>query len=168
MHDDSDEREPTASVEARSTDLSRAIYVPPRHRQIMASAPSWFIPPPWGWQHPVVGRSGSQPDPDLLAFGQYVKRGRYLADMTQRELARRSGVEQGLISRLERALAPWAKAERLVKLSAVLGRALPLGYCPHEHWCQWQPAPPLPPEPPADGLSDRMRQLLEEIQRDDE
>jgi hypothetical protein len=65
--------------------------------------------------------------------------------MSQTKLEALSGVDQGQISRLERALAPTARIERLVAMSAVLGRALPLGYCPHEHWCEWQPAP-RPPE----------------------
>lgn len=66
--------------------------------------------------------------------------------MSQTRLEEGSGVDQGLISRLERGLAPTTRVEKLVALSAALGRALPLGYCPHEHWCQWQPAPPPPPE----------------------
>lgn len=132
-------------------------YEPPAHKQVLAAAPSWFVPPPYGWRHPVTGRRGWQPDPLLIAFGQYVKRGRYLANMTQRRLAAESGVDQGQISRLERALSPWTKVERLVKLSEVLGRALPLGYCPHEHWCSWQPAPPPPPEKPIDWLPENLR-----------
>jgi transcriptional regulator with XRE-family HTH domain len=127
-------------------------YQPPPHKQILAAAPSWFIPPPYGWRHPVTGRFGWQPDPLLIAFGQYVKRSRYLADLTQRRLAELSGVEQGQISRLERALSPWTKVERLVKLSDAMGRSFPLGYCPHEHWCAWQPAPSPPPERPLGWL----------------
>lgn len=123
-------------------------YVPPPHRQIMASAPSWFIPPPYGWRHPVSGRLGWQPDPLLLAFGQYVKRGRYFACKSQQRLADEAGVQQSQISRLERALAPSMGADDLVKLANALGRDLPLGYCPHEHYCPWQPAPPPPSDPP--------------------
>ena len=129
-------------------------YVPPDHRQLMASTPSFFIPPPHGWRHPVTGRLGWQPDPLLLAFGQYVKRSRYLARLTQRQLSDDSGVDQGQISRLERALAPSMRVDRVVQLSRTLGRSFPLGYCPHEHWCHWQPAPPTPEPDPRAQLTD--------------
>jgi transcriptional regulator with XRE-family HTH domain len=120
----------------------------PTNRQIQAGDKSWFIPPPHGWIHPVTGRQGWQPDSLLLAFGQYVKRSRYMADLTQVELAKLAEIDQGAISRLERALAPAMRVERLVKLGAAMGRAFPLGYCPHEHWCQWQRAPDRAPDPP--------------------
>jgi transcriptional regulator with XRE-family HTH domain len=129
-------------------------YVPPDHRQLMASTQSFFIPPPHGWRHPVTGRLGWQPDPLLLAFGQYVKRSRYLAGKTQRQLSGDSDVDQGQISRLERALAPAMGVDRLVRLSGALGRVFPLGYCPHEHWCQWQPAPVTAPGNPLAQLKD--------------
>ena len=32
--------------------------------------------------------------------------------------------------------------ERLTTLGEVLGRAFPLGFCPHEHECAWQPIKP--------------------------
>ena len=118
------------------------------NRELQASDRSWFIAPPHGWRHPVTGRKGWQPDPLLLAFGQYVKRSRYLALMSQTQLAQASGVDQGAISRLERALAPAMNIERVVHLAAAMGRAFPLGYCPHEHWCQWQRAPDRAPDPP--------------------
>ncbi len=135
-------------------------YVPPDQRQLLASVPSWFIPPPYGWRHPVSGRHGWLSDPQLLAFGQYVKRGRYLAKKTQQQLARESGVEQGQISRVERALAPAMRVDRLVSLGGALGRAFPLGFCPHEHACPWQPAPPPPTDPPIDRLSPAMREIF--------
>jgi transcriptional regulator with XRE-family HTH domain len=140
------------------------------NRRLIAASPSWFIPPPHGWRHPVTGRQGWQPDPLLIAFGQYVKRSRYMASVTQRELARLTGVDQGAISRLERALAPAAKVENLVKLADVLGRDFPLGYCPHEHWCEWQPAPPSAPEDPRAPLTDDERdeinrRWLEQVMR---
>lgn len=134
-------------------------YVPPDHRQLMASTESFFIPPPHGWRHPVTGRLGWQPDPLLLAFGQYVKRSRYLAPMTQRQLSDKSGVDQGQISRLERALAPAMRVDRLVKLSGTLGRVFPLGYCPHEHWCPWQPALLTAPSTPQLSDADKAKFL---------
>jgi transcriptional regulator with XRE-family HTH domain len=147
-------RDPTSHLRASGLPDD---YDPPPHRQILATAPSWFIPPPHGWRHPVTGRFGWQPEPLLVAFGQYVKRARYLANLSQRELARKSGVEQGAISRLERALAPATKVERIVHLGAAMGRKFPLGYCPHEHWCEWQPAPEPPPERPLGYLPPALR-----------
>jgi transcriptional regulator with XRE-family HTH domain len=143
-------------------------YEPTPHKQFLAAAPSWFIPPPHGWRHPVTGRFGWQPEPLLVAFGQYVKRARYLANLSQRELAKKSGVEQGNISRLERALAPATKVERIVRLGAAMGRKFPLGYCPHEHWCQWQPAPEPPPEKPLGYLPPALRAAAAHLGADDD
>ena len=143
-------------------------YDPPPHRQILAVAPSWFVPPPYGWRHPVTRRHGWQPDPLLVAFGQYVKRARYLANLSQHQLAEKSGVEQGNISRLERALAPATKVERIVRLGAAMGRRFPLGYCPHEHWCEWQPAPEPPPERPIGYLPDALRAAAAALGVDDD
>ena len=123
-------------------------YDLPSDREMQAGDRSWFIAPPYGWIHPVTGRKGWQPDPLLLAFGQYVKRARYFAGLSQTDLARAAGVDQGGISRLERALAPAMKIERVAKLAGAMGRAFPFGYCPHEHWCQWQRAPDRAPDPP--------------------
>jgi transcriptional regulator with XRE-family HTH domain len=107
---------------------------------------SFFIPPTFAWAERVTGRKGWQPTFELVAFGMYVKRARHLVGMSQTRLEALSGVDQGQISRLERALSPTTRVERLVAMGTVLGRALPLGCCPHEHWCEWQPAPPPPPE----------------------
>jgi len=139
-----DSSQPTADL--RDAQRHTADLQP--NRELQASERSWFIPPPHGWRHPVTGRKGWQPDPLLLAFGQYVKRSRYLALMSQTQLAQASGVDQGAISRLERALAPAMNIDRVVQLAAAMGRAFPLGYCPHEHWCQWQRAPDRAPDPP--------------------
>jgi transcriptional regulator with XRE-family HTH domain len=144
--------DPPGTPTDAAADQGSAPYTPPAHKAILASAPSFFIPPPFGWRHPVTGRKGWQPDPELIAFGMYVKRARYLANVTQHRLEQMSGVDQGQLSRLERALAPWTKVEDLVKISGALGRAMPLGYCPHEHWCAWQPAPPPPMERPLGWL----------------
>jgi transcriptional regulator with XRE-family HTH domain len=108
--------------------------------------PGFFIPPTFAWAERVTGRDGWQPTYELLAFGMYVKRARYLARCTQTQLEELSGVDQGRISRLERGLSPTTRVEHLVPIASALGRAFPLGYCPHEHWCEWQPAPPPPPQ----------------------
>ncbi|MEO8625536.1 MAG: helix-turn-helix domain-containing protein [Candidatus Limnocylindrales bacterium] len=113
---------------------------------------NFFIPPTFAWAERVTGRDGWQPGYELLAFGMYVKRARYLARCTQTRLEELSGVDQGRISRLERGLSPTTRVEHLVPIAAALGRALPLGFCPHEHWCQWQPAPA--PPPPRDWLKE--------------
>ena len=107
---------------------------------------SFFVPPTFAWAERVTGRKDWRPSFELIAFGMYVKRARHLVGMSQTRLEALSGVDQGQISRLERALSPTTRIERLVAMSGVLGRALPLGYCPHEHWCEWQPAPPPAPE----------------------
>ncbi|MDL2336154.1 MAG: helix-turn-helix domain-containing protein [Chloroflexota bacterium] len=119
--------------------------------EIDRSRPSeFFLPPPFAWNEPVTGRRNWQPSFELMAFGMYVKRARHLARCTQTRLEELSGVDQGRISRLERGLSPTTRIEHLVPMASALGRALPLGFCPHEHWCEWQPAPA--PPPPRDWL----------------
>lgn len=164
-----DEREPRNGPPAGPAPLRAddpRLYVPPTTGQLQASERSWFVRPPWGWRHPVAGRHGWLPDPSLLAFGQYLKRSRYLAAKTQTQLEAESGVDQGMISRLERALAPYARIDRLVRLSDALGRALPFGYCPHEHFCPWQPVPPPPADPPIDRLSPELRRMFNRVGSD--
>ncbi|MEP7158867.1 MAG: helix-turn-helix domain-containing protein [Chloroflexota bacterium] len=144
----------------------RAEYEAPPHRALLATAPSFFIPPPFGWRHPVTGKLGWQPGLELIAFGMYVKRARYLAGVTQQRLEELSGVDQGQISRLERALAPSTRTQELVKIGKALGRSLPLGFCPHEHWCEWQRAPDPPKEKDwlaeARGLDERLGRGVDE------
>ena len=125
----------------------------------VAETRNFFLVPPYGWTYPATGRRDWEPEPSLLAFGQYIKRGRYFARLSQQQLADQAKVDQGQISRLERALAPAMGIERVVRLSSVLGRALPLGYCPHEHWCQWQAAPAEPPERRALSDAEKARYL---------
>lgn len=98
--------------------------------------PVFFMPPTFPWDEPNTGRRGWRPSFELLAFGMYVNRARYIANITQTRLEKLSGVDQGQISRLERGLSPTSRIEKMVLISKALGRALPLGYCPHEHWCQ--------------------------------
>lgn len=142
--DPSPDAQDTRQTPEMATARSRPAYRPPAHRSVLASAPSFFVPPPATWRHPITGKRGWQPSLELIAFGTYVKRARYMASLTQVRLGEMSGVDQGQISRLERALAPWTRTEDLVRIGTAIGRALPLGFCPHEHPCQWQPAPPPP------------------------
>ena len=53
--------------ESRTTQFLRKI-----DKAEAAAASSFFIPPPYGWRHPVTGRRADLPDPDLVNFGQYV------------------------------------------------------------------------------------------------
>ena len=80
--------------------------------------------------------------PRLVRFGRNLKRARQLAGISQQRLADLSGVSQSVISRLERAMAPRLGLERLLQLQEVLGNALPLGECPHDHLCMWRPLTP--------------------------
>jgi hypothetical protein len=75
----------------------------------------------------------------VLAFGRFVRRARQCAGLSQQRLADLSGVSQSVISRLERGLAPHLGLSRLLAIQGVLGGCLPLGVCPHEHTCIWQP-----------------------------
>ncbi len=52
---------------------------------------------------------------------------------------------QSMVSRTERARAPAMGLERFVDMCVVLGRLFPLGACPHDHECGWQPIRPVPP-----------------------
>jgi transcriptional regulator with XRE-family HTH domain len=92
----------------------------------------------------VTGRKEIFPDPTLVEFGRYLKRARGLSQLSQRRLAELSGLSQSTISRLERGIAPSVGIDRIVVLGRALRRALPLGTCPHEHDCPWQPLPQLP------------------------
>jgi transcriptional regulator with XRE-family HTH domain len=95
-----------------------------------------------------VERSLAAPPPAPTALellGRYARRGRYFARFSQRALSKRSGVSQSTISRSELGKAGSMPVGRLVLIGAVLGRAFPLGYCPHQHRCALQPIwPPAP------------------------
>jgi transcriptional regulator with XRE-family HTH domain len=77
-----------------------------------------------------------------------------MASYSQQRLADKTGVSQSVISRFERGLAPGMSSERLIAICDVLGRAMPMGFCPHseEHSCRWPPILPVgyehPPVPP--------------------
>lgn len=99
---------------------------------------------PPGWRHPATDRRPPEPDPLLEEFGHYVRRARYLVLMSQQILADETGVAQSQISRLERGFAPGLGLIGLLSLGQGIGRALPLGFCPHDHTCAWQPIKPTP------------------------
>ncbi len=88
--------------------------------------------------HPVTGRRGD-PDEELVAFGNHLRRARHITGLSQDRLAAAAHVSQTMVSRVERGLAPGMSVAALVRIGRVLGRALPLAMCPHQHDCPWQP-----------------------------
>ena len=103
------------------------------------SAPTVLMP--YGWRHPVTGRTAHLIDPLLARAGMHLRRARFFGGRSQVSLAAASGVSQSQISRFERALAPAMGVRHLVRLAEAAHPNLPLGYCPHEHLCRWQPVP---------------------------
>jgi transcriptional regulator with XRE-family HTH domain len=75
----------------------------------------------------------------LIEFGELLRSARQRVGLTQMALEERSGVDQTLISRLERGKAAGCSLHRLLALSDALGRDLPFGVCPHDHRCQFGP-----------------------------
>lgn len=112
-----------------------------------------------GSRDPDSGRSALTPAPALLVLARYLVRARRYADKTQHQLAADTGISQPSVSRIERALAPAMRLERFVQLGQGLGRLFPLGFCPHEHDCAWQPV-----RPPERTISDA-RRLLSYLQK---
>ena len=101
-------------------------------------------------------------DPETVGvslLGRYIRRSRRLTGMTQQQLADKAGVSQSMVSRIERGLEPAAPAARLIRLLQPLARFFPLGVCPHDHNCAWQPIKP-PREPVSDDPSGLVRALL--------
>jgi DNA-binding XRE family transcriptional regulator len=104
-----------------------------------------------------TGRPQLMPDAPLILLGRYLRRSRAYAGLSQTQLASMAGVSQSMVSRVERAKAPAMAFERFVNICLVLGRLFPLGVCPHDHRCGWQPVKPPPPKPDADAF---LAQLL--------
>ena len=115
-----------------------------------------------GWRHARSERPTQAPANPLVVFGEYVRRSRYLVDMSQERLGHDSGVSQSMISRLERALAPGMRVDALVLLGEQLGHAFPLGFCPHDHRCTWQRRHEPNPDPESEQAA-RRRELLIEL-----
>jgi hypothetical protein len=104
------------------------------------------------------GRFRLWPVPEMVAFGQLVRRARRMTGMNQHQLAARSEVSQSTICRLELGLVPGMATWKLVKIGMGLKGTLPLGFCPHNHECEWpkyaterlgelRPTPANPREP---------------------
>jgi transcriptional regulator with XRE-family HTH domain len=73
----------------------------------------------------------------LRRFGVEFRRCRVYAGLSQVELARRSGVSQSTISRIERGKASSASLIKLVRISDAMRAGFPFAYCPHPHFCPW-------------------------------
>ena len=69
-------------------------------------------------------RRRAQPDPGVVAFGRELLATRKLRRLSQSALERRSGVDQTMISRIERGLVPNTPVRRLVMLADGLDAAL--------------------------------------------
>jgi hypothetical protein len=67
-----------------------------------------------------------------------------------------------MVSRLERAKGPGMAIERFIDMSLVLGRLFPLGVCPHDHQCGWQPIQPRAPKPDVDAFLARLLRYADE------
>jgi transcriptional regulator with XRE-family HTH domain len=72
-------------------------------------------------------------------FGQAIRDARNRLSISQMTLERLSGVDQTMISRLERGRSPHASLENVLRIATALGVDFPLGYCPHDHRCRWRP-----------------------------
>ena len=101
---------------------------------------------PTGGRYPATGRRDWEPSHPCSPSGSTSSAGDISGGCRSSSWPTEAKVDQGQISRLERALAPAMGIERVVRLSSVLGRALPLGYCPTSIGVEWQPAPAAPPE----------------------
>ena len=96
----------------------------------------------------------------FLVVGRYLRRSRRYAQLTQRALAAGAGISQSMVSRLERGRAPTAPFQRFLMAANALGRLFPLGFCPHDHRCAWQPI--RPPEPRTGDAQRFIDRLLRE------
>ena len=153
-----------ARVGART--VARRVELRERRKEARAAVrrrPELDLLVPAGFADADSGRRALMPSPTLLLMGDYLRRSRGLAGMTQVELAHASGVSQPMISRIERARAPGTPLERVVALCQPLGRLFPFGVCPHDHHCPWQPYRPIEREIDQSGrFIERMLALSDE------
>jgi transcriptional regulator with XRE-family HTH domain len=89
-----------------------------------------------------------------VALGRYLIRSRRYAGKTQRELSGAAGVSQSMMSRLERGRATMTPLRNFLQVGSALGRLFPMGCCPHDHACAWQPI-----RPPESRTSDAQRYI---------
>jgi transcriptional regulator with XRE-family HTH domain len=74
----------------------------------------------------------------LERFGVELRRCRLRSGLSQESLAAHSGVPQSTISRLERGKTARVPLLKIVLLSESMGLRFPLGFCPHDHGCNWE------------------------------
>ena len=94
-------------------------------------------------QSEMASGKGPPETAGVALLGRYLRRSRLLAEMTQQQLADAAGVSQSMVSRAERGAAPGMEVARLLRLIQPLARMFPLGACPHDHNCAWQPVRPI-------------------------
>lgn len=88
---------------------------------------------------PDSGRPQLAPEPPLVLIGRYLRRARMLVGKTQQQVADQTGASQSMVSRAERAVAPGMPLDHFVAMCQAFDRLFPLGVCPHDHECAWQP-----------------------------
>ena len=144
-----DDNEPGNKYVAENRDchrriVARGIELHARRNEAWAARRPHHIDlrPPRDFHHPVTGRRELAPDPRLVVIGRYLQRARGYSSKSQQRVADETGVTQSMISRAERGLAPSMGLAKLGRLCEALGRLFPLGTCPHDHDCAWQPIKP--------------------------
>jgi hypothetical protein len=138
--------------------MARTIEMDRRRSEVDLSRlpdPFEFLPAPT-FVDAHTGRRQLMPDAPLILVGRYFRRSRAFAGISQAQLAGAADVSQSMVSRLERARGPAMAFERFVDMSLPLGRLFPLGVCPHDHRCAWQPIQPRPPAPDAEAFLEQL------------
>ncbi|HUG48145.1 MAG TPA: helix-turn-helix domain-containing protein [Candidatus Limnocylindria bacterium] len=100
-----------------------------------------------------------KPPSEIELVGRYVRRARGFAGVSQRTLAANAGVSQSMLARLETGHGGGVRIDRLVAIGATLGRALPLGFCPHRHGCAWERIEPPAPLTRSEEIREALIQL---------
>lgn len=132
--------------------MARTIELQRRREEIDAvRVPDAFeLLPPREYYDLDSGRRELSPEAPLVHVGRYFRRSRAYAGLSQSQLAGKADVSQSMVSRVERARAPAMGFERFIDMCLALGRLFPLGVCPHDHRCGWQPIQqPQPAQPGA-------------------
>jgi len=85
-------------------------------------------------------RSAGGPYDEMLEeFGLRLRDSRKRLGLSQLALEEQSGVDQTMISRLERGKAARCPVYRILALEQALGRDFSLAVCPHDHRCVYRP-----------------------------
>lgn len=90
------------------------------------------------WELNNRGQFAEWPVSEMLLVGARFRNGRRQAGLSQRRVARRAGVSQSAVSRLERGLSTSMAAHRMIRIAAAIGPYFPFGFCPHmDHRCAY-------------------------------